>query len=73
MSVYVIVLAVLFNGETLVFEYGNRGATVQFSTKAECEEVRAREEKTVPGLLASGGTAATLKSILCVERKIPGA
>lgn len=67
MTIYILVLAILFEGQTHIFQYGNRGEPVEFATKAECERVLKEQAKEVPELLkASPG--ATLQAIHCVAR-----
>ncbi len=69
MSVYVLLLAVLFEGQTHIFHYGNQHRAVEFPTKAACEKMLKEQEVEVPKLLQNG---ATLQAIRCVERPAKG-
>ena len=66
MSYFVLVLTLFFEGQTSVYEYGVRGATVQFPNKAACEKVLTTEKTEVPKNLPPG---AEVRSLRCVERQ----
>ncbi len=72
MTIYLLVLAILFEGEIHVFQYGNGREPVQFKSKEACEaELVRQRDVEVPKLLAKTQTA-TLQAIRCLERKVDG-
>lgn len=71
MTVYVLMLAILFEGETHIFQYGNRGTPYDFKTKEACERVLEEQKVEVPKMLAAS-PGAQLQAIKCVPKQVPG-
>ncbi len=69
MTIYVMVIAVLLDGETLIFQYGDRGRAKEFQTKEACEKVLEEQRKEVPKLLAPT-PGASMQAIRCIERQV---
>ena len=67
MTVFILVIAVLFEGEIHIFHYGNGQEPTQFKTKAACERELKVQEKEVPEILKKN-PGATLQAIRCIER-----
>lgn len=71
MTIFILVIAVLFEGETHIFQYGNQGRPVEFPTQAACERVLREQEREIPGLLAKS-PGATLQAIRCIPAPAKG-
>jgi hypothetical protein len=70
MNVFVIMLAVLMNGEISVLEYSNgTGKAVEFPTKAACEKKNAELRKGMDAMLPAD---VTFVDQMCVPRVAKG-
>jgi hypothetical protein len=72
MTFYILMLAVLFEGETHIFHYGQGRQPVQFKTLEACEKELKVQAVEVPELLKKN-PGATLQAIRCIEQKNPNA
>lgn len=68
MTIWILVLAVLFEGQVHIFHYGGE-KPYEFPTKDTCEAKLEVEKARVPTLLKEG---ATMVGIKCVERPKDG-
>jgi hypothetical protein len=71
MTVYILLLAVMFEGETHIFHYGNGNRPVEFKTKEACERELKVQAVEVPKLLEKN-PGATLQAIRCIEQPARG-
>lgn len=71
MTVFVLVLALLFEGEVhmAVYNAGNRDKAHEFKSRAACEKERTRQLTQMDKILAPG---ATLLELVCVQRNAEG-
>lgn len=69
MTIFVLVLAVLFEGQIQIFHFGS-DRPYEFPTREACEARLRIEEPKVPALLQEG---AKLMAMRCLERPTKGA
>ncbi len=72
MTVFILVLAVMFEGETHIFQYGNGREAVQFKSPEACElELKRQRDMEIPKLLAKS-PGAKLEAIRCIPKQVDG-
>ena len=71
MTIYVLILAIIFEGEVqfAVFNNGDRSKEHEFKTAAACEKERERQLGTMHTILAPGAVFVDLQ---CVARNAQG-